>query len=270
MWKRIVGVVLAVLLAVIGTGVLVAYVNTAEQRALAGEELVDVLVVTQATARGTSPTELADRVRVEQVPVKIRSDGAVDDLDDIDAELVTAVGLVPGEQVLRQRFTVADQLARVEVPPGLLQVTVAIDPQRSLGGNVRAGQTVAVVASFTGSSSDEEDEDEVAEGTSSPTAHEDTTHVILHKVLVTHVQLTARSTATTPGASQDADEESADADTSPGLAPPGELLVTLAVDAPSVERVVFAAEHGSVWLSAEPEEAPEAGTRIQTRDRIFE
>lgn len=266
MWKRIVGVVVAVLLAVVGTGVLVTYVRTAEQRALADEELVDVLVVTQATARGTSASALADRVRLEQVPVKVRSEGAVDDLDDIDAGLVTAVGLVPGEQVLRQRFTVADQLARVEVPPGLLQVTVALDPQRSLGGNVRAGQTVAVLASFTGNGNGDEP---AAEGDPAPQADRDTTHLILHKVLVTHVQMTARATTSTPGATNGGDGKQAGEENSPGTAPAGEVLVTLAVDAPSVERVVFAAEHGSLWLSAEPEEAPETGTTIQTRETIY-
>ena len=52
-------------------------------------------------------------------------------------------------------------------------------------------------------------------------------------------------------------------------APTGKLLVTLALDAPSVERVVFAAEHGTVWLSAEPSDAPEDGTKIVERGNVY-
>ncbi len=48
------------------------------------------------------------------------------------------------------------------------------------------------------------------------------------------------------------------------------FLVTLALDAPSVERVVFGAEHGFVWLSAEAAEAAEDGTKVVTRGNVYE
>ncbi|MGH9188690.1 MAG: hypothetical protein ACRD0Q_01435, partial [Acidimicrobiales bacterium] len=47
-------------------------------------------------------------------------------------------------------------------------------------------------------------------------------------------------------------------------APEDVLLVTLALDGPAAERVVFAAEHGTVWLSYEPLGADEGGTKIIT------
>jgi hypothetical protein len=37
------------------------------------------------------------------------------------------------------------------------------------------------------------------------------------------------------------------------------------LDAPSVERVVYAAEHGRLWLSQEPMDAPGTGTKLQDR-----
>ena len=45
--------------------------------------------------------------------------------------------------------------------------------------------------------------------------------------------------------------------------------MTLAIDAPAVEQVVFAAEHGFVWLSAEPADATEGGTKIVTRGNVY-
>jgi len=54
----------------------------------------------------------------------------------------------------------------------------------------------------------------------------------------------------------------------PGNAPSGQLLVTLALDAPSVERVVFAAERGSIWLSLEPDNAGSTGDKVVTRSNV--
>ncbi len=65
-------------------------------------------------------------------------------------------------------------------------------------------------------------------------------------------------------------EKGEEGEATPNLAPSGNLLVTLAVDAPSVERIVFAAEFGLIWLTVEPADAPEDGTKIVTRDNIYQ
>ena len=51
--------------------------------------------------------------------------------------------------------------------------------------------------------------------------------------------------------------------------PTSTLLVTFALDAPSVEQLVFAAEFGTVWLAAEPPDAPENGTKQVTRGNVY-
>lgn len=50
-----------------------------------------------------------------------------------------------------------------------------------------------------------------------------------------------------------------------GTDPVGKLMITLALDAPSVERVVYAAEYGRLWLSSEPKDAQESGIKVRTR-----
>jgi pilus assembly protein CpaB len=82
-----------------------------------------------------------------------------------------------------------------------------------------------------------------------------TTHLILHKVLVTNVQVSEAV-------------QKSDDDDVPDTAPAGSLLVTLALDAESVQRVVFTAEHGMLWLSAEPTNAPEGELIIETRGSV--
>ncbi|MDQ1538280.1 MAG: pilus assembly protein CpaB [Actinomycetota bacterium] len=232
--RRLIGLLSAIGLAAVGTLLLVGYVNTAEARATEGEKLVDVLVVSQPIEAGTPAEDITSEVRTEQVPAKVQAQDAVSDLKSLHG-LVAAVDLVPGEQLVKSRFVTPQVQKRGDVPAGLLQVTVSLDPARALGGQIAQGDLVGVIASF----------DDAGNG-------QPASHLILHKVLVTSVQAAAPV---------DAKDEKA--------APTSNLLVTLAVDAPAAERIVFAAEHGRVWLTAEPQDANEGGTRVQSKATVF-
>lgn len=248
--RKLTGLAIAGVSALVGTLLLVGYVRSAEARALSGEELVDVLVVTEAIAAGTPAEEIAGNVVTEQVPAKVRADGAITDLDDLDGKVAT-VDLLPGEQLVVERF--AAEAARVGVPDGLLEVTVRLDPERAVGGTIRAGDKVAVFSSFDPF---EIDASGTGAGGEGPKKTPNTTHLILHKVIVTNVQ-------TATPVTQPKDEGDGDGDPF-ALAPTGNLLVTLALDADDAQRVLFTAEHGMLWLSAEPSGAPEPDLGIET------
>lgn len=256
--RKVIGVVAAVLLAAVGTAVLVVYVKSAERRALAGERLVEVLVVQDTVGEGTPAEELAGRLSTEQVPVKVEARGAVADLDELDGK-VAAVDLVAGEQLVSGRFVdPGDFTAQgaVEVPEGLQEVTVSLEPQRAVGGQLSPGDTVGFFASFE------------------PDVMIYSTHLNLHKLLVTNLQGDPQPAAEDgEGDAGEGDDDDGDPVTSPpnrDPAPGDNLLVTLAVNAADAEKVVFAAEHGTVWLSAEPEDATEDGTQVQTPETIYE
>jgi len=270
--KRLLGLMAAIALAGIGTFVLVSYVRGAENRALAGEERVEVLVVDDTVSSGEAADEINDRVSSELVPAKVQAAGAVTDLDEL-AGRVAAVDLVPGEQIIADRFVTEEALATaaaIAVPEGLLEVTVSLAPHRALGGEVIPGDTVAFVASFdpftvedglgeTGFAAPE-GSDEGTTQDSGGTRTSNSTHIILHKVLVTNVQVERL-----PASGEEEDAEASGVD----LAPTGNLLVTLAGTAAEVEEIVFTAEHGGAWLARQPIEADEAGTQIQTRGTIY-
>jgi pilus assembly protein CpaB len=248
--RRLVSLLVAALLAAVGTATILSYVRAADERAESDQRLVAVLVVADPIAKGTRADQISDRVKTERVPAKVRADNAVRNLGELSGR-VAAVDLVPGEQLVSSRWVAPEAVGRAGVPEGLLEVTLSLDPERALGGQLRAGDTVAVLASF-----------KVEEGSGPapiPGAEgaRNLTHLILHKVRVTAVQI-ERSVSGLNRRDEDEDEEG------PAPAPTGKLLITLALDAPSVERVVFAAEHGTVWLSAEPLTAPEDGTKIVT------
>jgi pilus assembly protein CpaB len=250
--RRILGLVGALLLAAVGTVMIAAYVKDADARALDGQKTVDVLVVKKSVPAGTPAEDLGERVAVESMLKQAVVDGALVDVDDVKGK-VTGAALIPGEQLARARFVDASAFratgSSVEVPDGLLQTTVKLDPERAVGGVLTPGSHVAVTASF----------DDKANW---PPA---STQVLLHDVLVTNVQMTQSTDGkafTTKAATSD------DSDIAPGNAPTGQLLVTLALDVPSVERVVFAAERGSLWLSIEPDDASPAGSKNVTRSNV--
>jgi len=261
MKRKLGGSLAALLLATLGTVALVGYVQSAKDRAVAGERMVDVLVVTDTVAKGTTVAALADSVETEQVPAKVRAEQAVASLDELEQTSVAVVDLVPGEQVVATRFASPLAAADGRAAGDQLTVTVSLEPERALGGQLRPGDTVAVLASFEPFDISGDlgvDGQRMPDGSQSP----NTTHMILHKIAVTGVQ---------------ADEQSEDAlsvdsgnEGEAAKAPTTNLLVSLAVDGPSAERIVFAAEHGTLWLAAEPTTASESGTKIVTRGNEYE
>ncbi len=264
MKKKRASLIGAILLVALGTVALVQYVSTAEDRALAGEELVDVLVLNADVPAGTAATELQQYLRVESVPVKVQTGGALASLGEAEG-MVTSVDLVAGEQLTASRLVDATEFnalqarvgrggGSVSVPEGLLEITIPLDPIRAVGGTVRAGDLVGLIASFA----DFQGEGAVgADG--QPVAGNNVSGFLLHKLLVTNVQ------GAPPGVAA-----AQEAGTPDGAPPPtGQLYVTLATDAAGAERIVYASKNGDIWLAVEPAEADESGTSVQTADRIF-
>lgn len=238
MSRRTIAAIAAIVLAILGAVILIGYVSGAERRAMAGMEPAEVLVVTQPVSQGTPAEQLEQSVEVTTLPATAVADGAVQNLKEVEG-LVTTADLLPGEQLLEARFAEPGSLGSgdVDVPEDKHQVSVLLEPQRIVGGRVGPGSTVAVYASFT---------------------DPDQTNLILHKVLVSQVQ----------GAPAPAEPVEGEVAAEP--LPENSLIVTLVVEAGQAERVVFAAEHGTLWLSLEPEDAPEGGTGVRTRENIYQ
>lgn len=278
--RRWIGVGASVVLALLGAFLLVRYVQGADERALEGEETVEVLVVNTAVPRGTASEDLEGKVEVTLVPAKLQTPGSVGDLATLEGQYVS-VDLVPGEQLLSSRFVTADGLASLDeypLPDGLLEVTLSLSPERALGGSLRPGDAVAVIASFspftlTGVTAvDVQAETTVGEEdpTLGPNVQQElrptttetpsSTHLIIHQAVVTNIQVERLPTTS--------DEETAE-QSGVELAPTGNLLVSLAMDSEDVERTVFTAEFGTVWLALESESGVTNPTNIQTRATIY-
>jgi len=222
MRTRIIAVVAAAVLAIIGAVVLVVAVRSADQANVAGARLQSVLVVTQEVPAGTTADHLGDAVTVEQIPAKYVAKDAIASLDEI-AGLVASVTLQPGEQVLESRFASSIDLAssgvHIAVPDGLQEVSIAVDLQRIAGGAIGPGDRVGVFASY--------DRDSVAVAKNNPA-----TGQLFDQVLVTSVTSTVDPNSDDPQAQ-------------------GLVLVTLALDAAGATKLIGAAEFGHIWMTGQ-------------------
>jgi pilus assembly protein CpaB len=279
--KRWVAIGGAVILAVVGTLLLISYVQSAEQRAREGQELATVLVVEEHIEKGTLAELIDGFVAEAEVPLDVLAEDAVSDLTDLTG-LVATTDLVPGEQVIASRFQTPASVAaesRVEVPPEFLQVTIPLEPARAVGGRLVPGDYVALIASFDPfdvGGVEPGDEEAIEEARDSiiliggtETQGQDqvplalktpnSSQLIIHKILITGIQVEQAPRELEDGAA-----------TTVEFAPTGNLLITMAAGAEDVEKIVFSAEHGFIWLALEDIDAPEPVTEIRTRGNIYE
>ena len=221
--RRTVGIVAAIVLALLGTLGLAGYVQGAKDDAVAGEKLVRVYVASDTIPAGTPVNKLTDKIKAEKVPAKVRAKDAVTDLKHMKGE-VTANGLVAGEQLVTSRFVAATTLGASTkgVPAGLFGATVSLDPEQALGGQVRAGDHVAIVGITNNS------------GTTA-----DTAAMIASNVLITSVQINGSN-----GDNPKRKEVTA--------APTGKFFVTFALSQADLEKVVASANSGRIWLAVDP------------------
>ncbi len=278
MRRKIVMIVAALLCGVAGTALLVNFVRGAESRALEGEQLVTVWVASERIPSGTAvetivASELAEQT---QVPVKVRPADAITSLAQIDGK-VAATDLLPGEQILAGRFIEPQDFdlrpSTIDVPEGMVEITIPTSPDRVLGGLVAPGERLMIIATFPAENVNNDDSvfegesvelpESVIESTESE-AIPATTHVLMHKVLLTEVQFD-----TFPAAAPQATVQT-QAQPQGRFTTGGSMVLTVALTPGEAERLVFAQEFASLWFASEGPDVPETGTRFQTRATVFE
>ncbi len=198
MKRKIIGILAALVLAGVGTFALVVYVESAKDKAVAAEALVDVYVRQrdrpeghtrrrdQAVGRGDRG---AGEGRWSTTPSPTSTTST-----RISSPPSTSGRRAAAQQPARRRPTSS---AGPTVPAGLQEVTVALDPARAVGGALSVGDTVGVVLSF-------EPFDLPASEDQSPNM----THLTFHKVLVTAVQFAeGDGTSADRRADEDTDED---------------------------------------------------------------
>lgn len=228
MKTRLIGGIAALVLAFIGTVLLVNYVSNADRRAQSSLDPVDVVVVEKAVPAGTTVQELRSYVQIRSVPSTAKADGALAALDFTSGQ-VTAVTLEPGEQLLGSRLIDPSERVApgaVAVPEGMQEVTILLPPESVVGGTIRAGDLVGVFVTQTDPNN----------------AQSASTQLIFDKVLVTAIQQAPAATGTT--------QEGTSA------VPGGSSFVTLARNSTDAAKVILSARVGNIWLTKQSVTTP--------------
>lgn len=252
MKSRLLAGLAAVVLAIVGAILVVSYAQGADTRAVQDLDPVSVMVVQKAVPAGTPVASLQAFVTNQELPGKAVSKTALKNLDKEDGK-VTAVDLVPGEQLVAERLVQPEELktsGSVEIPKGLQEVSFQLEPQRVVGGRIAAGDHVGIFINLK-------------EGGLEAKPDKSTTQLTVHKALVTAVQ---RAPVATPTAAGDGATEPTE-DTS---LPTGLLLVTVAVNDTNAAKIIYAAEFEKLWLSREPLDATDSGRPgIVTKPEVY-
>ena len=254
MKTRLLGGIAALLVAIIGTVLLVNYVQNADKRALASTETESVYVVEKTIAAGTGIDKAAGAVVRKEVPKLAVAAEAVTDLKQV-GQKVAAVDLMPGEQLLATRMVDADAIlgpARAQVPTGMQEITLKLPIERVVGGTLTAGDTVGVFLSV---------EDSAAKSGG--------TQLTFHKVLVTAAQFSNGSTAKSQEAAAEEDSSKGSLKSKKSSNSDDTYLITVARNSSDAERIIFATEFGSVYLSKEPGNAVEGTSGVVNTGRLF-
>jgi pilus assembly protein CpaB len=270
-----IGIIAAIVLATLGTIALISYVQNAKDDAVADEAVVTVLVLTDTVAEGASAGAIVDAIEATSIPVRLKAPDALTDVAQI-AGRVTMVELRPGEQLLDSRLIEPEQLVSVEVPDGLQEITISLDPQRTVGASLEPGDTVGMVLSFDSLNPSAADATVTVDGADDAASMAMTpkmTHLTLNQVLVTGVQLSQvdrdRVVDVGTGVIQPDEAVTDDSEAATEDSPRQEVLITLAVTAPEAEQIVFAAEFGLIWLTSQNPTTDLDGSRIVTHAQVL-
>ena len=149
MGRRTLLLISALVIAALGTVLIFVYVKSANDRALEGATLVEVLVASEKVEAGTTASDAsgAGAFEIQEVPDYARADGALTDVSIISDQVALAP-VFPGQQILAQMFGAQGTNATLAVPDGTLAVSVQLgDPER-VAGFVVPGSEVAVFATI--------------------------------------------------------------------------------------------------------------------------
>ncbi|HZA83063.1 MAG TPA: Flp pilus assembly protein CpaB [Actinomycetes bacterium] len=242
MQSRVLAILVAVVLAMVATAALVVYVNGADRRAISGQQPRLVWVAAETIRAGTSGQTARNTRKIKQVAVPNRNvvAGAVVSMAQIEKRYA-AVDIETGEQLIQKRWVGAEDVAGgrlLQIEPGHQALAIEMDLVRQVAGFVTPGDKVSLVLSMKrpapGGGGDLE-----------------RSQFLLQNVQVLAVGATALANAAAQGGGSRVNQGR------------GEVAaVTLSIPETDVERVVYAAEHGSIYmtlLAPEAKDVPSDG-----------
>ncbi|HEX8626999.1 MAG TPA: Flp pilus assembly protein CpaB [Catenuloplanes sp.] len=248
MKRRLLALLAALILAAVGCVAVLAYVKSADKRAVAGREAVWVLIATKRIPAGTSGAQIRTGGFTERVamPAQTVPTGVFDAIDEQLAALAVTAEVQTSQLLLRGMFAEASRVSGgLVLPDGKLAVTVEVSAAGRVAGYVRPGSAVAVFNTFTM----QEGKGRVPAGDGFAKKHEynHATRVVLPRVEVIGVGERGAADAATSVPAAGATPASTAKPTA--VKPGATMLVTVAVNQDEAERLIHVAQTGLLSLA---------------------
>lgn len=152
MARRIIPVLISVVLAALGTGAVLLYLRSADDRAVAGKQARTVLVADKHIPAGTSGKALRTKgyLREVRMPVETLPEDALEQVSgNLDA-LVTTAPVQRGQLMLRAMLgTAVANGSGLAIPDGQMAITARVKSAVFGPASLRAGARVAIFYTYT-------------------------------------------------------------------------------------------------------------------------
>lgn len=148
MARRSVLLTVALIIALVGTGLIVLYVQGIDKRATEGQELVEVLAATDTIEAGESVASAMEAGKFEKRQVR-RDDmveGALSSTGAI-SDLVSLGTIYAGEQVIAPKFGTLSDTEGLLIPDNKIAISVELSDPARVAGFVNPGSNVAIFIS---------------------------------------------------------------------------------------------------------------------------
>jgi Flp pilus assembly protein CpaB len=225
MRKLNVSVVVGILVALVGAGLVFIYGHNANNKISAGKHPMSVLVADTALNAGTTASDVAGHVHVAQIPAAYVVKGALTSpsaLSSPSAESAVLAGSVPeGGQLSLTDFAQGATAGHVQPAKGHIALSVETPISSGVARYLEPGQTVDVFATY---------------GKSDPSQAKTKLFASAIKVLAVSIN----------------QADNANGDSSSASTPDGQVVVLLDLAPKDAEKVVNAVTIGSIYLAYSP------------------
>ncbi len=256
MARRIIALLAAALIAVIGVTAVLIYVRGADARAIQGAEPRTVYVSEKPIPVGTA---LVDAVRggmlvKTSVAAKAFPEGALSEVTEANQQLVAITDIGVGEYVLAARFgTTPSGRKAISVPAGQVGISIRLEDPARVGSFVTPGSRIVIFDTFQSSTARP-----TQSGAGATAAAEGpiATRVLLDDVFVIGMGGTSLTPAT--------------ADAGSGAAANNSFLLTVALSPDDATRLVQALRTGQLYAGLRGADATVDLTYVVTEANVFE
>lgn len=229
MGRRTVLLISSFLVAALGTTLIFLYVQGVNDRAIADQKPVQVLVAKSDIPVGTTVQAAQSGGMLEQktIPRDAAALNAVADVSGLTGKVALST-IFTGQQIIAANFGDARATTGLTIPEGKIAASFQLSDPARVAGFVAPGSKVAIFVTITGP----------AGAAGAPAAGATFTRVLLTNVQVLAVGPTTAAPAPADG--------SVAAGANPETVP--RAILTLALDAQETSKLVFASQQGQLYF----------------------